>query len=60
MQADPGSTSAKQAETELYELLHLGPGQPAPPFSTAALDGSRISLAAYRGKPVVLVFWGTY
>ncbi len=53
------SAAGHQAETELYELLHLGPGQPAPSFSVTAIDGSRITLADYRGKPVVLVFWAT-
>jgi tetratricopeptide (TPR) repeat protein len=53
------SEAGRQAETELYELLHLGPGQPAPQFSAAAIDGSRISLADYRGKPVLVVFWST-
>jgi tetratricopeptide (TPR) repeat protein len=53
------SVSGHQAETELYELLHLGPGQPAPQFSATAIDGSRISLADYRGKPVLVVFWST-
>lgn len=54
------SPSGRQAETELYELLHLGPGQPAPEFSTTAVNGSHISLADYRGKPLVLVFWSTH
>ena len=54
------SVPGRQAETELYELLHLGPGQPAPQFSTVAVNGSPISLADYRGKPVVLVFWATH
>ena len=54
------STFGKQAETELYELLHLGPGQSAPQFSATAVDGSQVSLAGYRGKPVVLVFWATH
>jgi hypothetical protein len=53
------SPSGRQAETELYELLHLGVGQPAPAFSAAAIDGSRVSLADYRGKPLVLIFWST-
>ncbi len=60
MADSPGSTFAKQAETELYELLHLGPGQPAPQFSEAAVNGTKISLSDYRGKPVVLVFWATH
>jgi tetratricopeptide (TPR) repeat protein len=53
------SEAGRQAETELYELLHLGPGQLAPQFSATAIDGSRISLADYRGKPVLVVFWST-
>ena len=53
------SAAGRQAERQLYELLHLGPGQPAPGFSATALDGSRISLTDYRGKPVVLVFWSS-
>ena len=60
MDADRDSPSGREAEAELYELLHLGPGQPAPRFSAAAVNGSRISLADYRGKPVVLVFWSTH
>ncbi len=53
------STPGRQAERQLYELLHLGAGQPAPLFSATAMDGSRISLAGYRGKPVVIVFWSS-
>jgi hypothetical protein len=60
MDAAPNSSSGKQAETELYDLLHLGPGQPAPLFTASAVDGSRVSLADYRGKPAVLVFWSTH
>jgi tetratricopeptide (TPR) repeat protein len=55
----PDSASGKQAERQLYELLHLGPGQLAPAFSATPLEGSRISLAEYRGRPVVLVFWAS-
>ncbi len=55
----PDSASGRQAEKQLYELLHLGPGQPAPAFTATALDGSRLSLADYRGKPVVVVFWSS-
>ena len=32
----------------------------APPFSLRNLDGSRNSLAALRGKPVLLFFWGSW
>ena len=36
-------------------------GNPAPDFSVSAIQGAgRVSLAALRGKVVVLDFWGTY
>jgi cytochrome c biogenesis protein CcmG/thiol:disulfide interchange protein DsbE len=35
-------------------------GQVAPPLVAPGLDGSSIDLAAYRGRPVWLVFGGTY
>lgn len=35
-------------------------GHPAPPLVAPGLDGATIDLAAYRGKPVWLVFTGTY
>ena len=35
-------------------------GQAAPPLVVTALDGSSLDLTAYRGKPVWLVFTGTY
>jgi hypothetical protein len=60
MDVAPDSSAAKQAERELYELLHLGVGQPAPAFSAAAIGGARLSLVDYHGKPLLLVFWGTY
>ena len=35
-------------------------GQPAPPITGTALDGSAIDLAAYRGHPVVVNFWASW
>ena len=54
------SPAGKQAQSQLYELSHLSVGQPAPSFSANALGGRRLSPADYRGKALVLVFWGTY
>jgi peroxiredoxin len=34
-------------------------GDPAPDFSGIDLNGQPVSLAAYKGKPVILRFWST-
>jgi hypothetical protein len=57
--AAPGTPLAEEADGLLYEIAHLSIGLPAPPVSGTARNGRAISLAALRGKPVVLVFWGT-
>ncbi len=57
--AAPGTPFAEEADGLLYEIAHLSIGLPAPPVSGTARNGRKISLAALRGKPVVLVFWGT-
>lgn len=35
-------------------------GKPAPAFTLESLDGSRISLASLKGRPVVLNFWASW
>src|SRR5579871_4218166 len=35
-------------------------GQPAPDFSLTTIDGKKVSLAAYRGKTLVLNVWATW
>jgi len=35
-------------------------GDRAPDFTLTTVDGTRVSLAALRGKPVMLNFWATY
>lgn len=35
-------------------------GKPAPGFTLKTLDGKTVSLADYKGKPVVVNFWATY
>ncbi|HXN57614.1 MAG TPA: TlpA disulfide reductase family protein [Candidatus Angelobacter sp.] len=39
---------------------HATVGKPAPDFTTQTLDGSRVQLTQYRGKPVLLNFWATW
>jgi peroxiredoxin len=36
------------------------PGRLAPPFDLAVLDGGRVTLAEFRGRPVVINFWATW
>ena len=57
--AAPGTPPAEEADGLLYEIAHLSVGLPAPAISAKARNGRTVSLAALRGKPVVLVFWGT-
>lgn len=37
--------------------MSVGVGDPAPPFELAGTGGQRYTLADYRGRPVVLVFY---
>ncbi len=34
--------------------------KPAADFSGTTMDGADVSLAGFRGKPLVIVFWGTW
>lgn len=40
--------------------MKLQPGMPAPEFSLKGLDGKMVSLDQFKGKYVVLDFWGTW
>ena len=35
-------------------------GEPAPPITATALDGSTVDLASLRGRPVVVNFWASW
>jgi hypothetical protein len=56
----PQTPYAQEAEGNLWEMEFLNPGQPAPGFKRTTLTGNPISLAGFKGKVVVLKFWGTY
>ena len=56
----PQTRWAQEAEGNLWEIEFLNPGQPAPGFDRTTLNGDPISLARFKGKVVVLKFWGTY
>src|SRR5262249_51795303 len=48
----------EQAKGELKEMLLLGVGKPAPEIAGLDLDGKPFKLSEYKGKVVLLDFWG--
>ena len=52
------STYGDLAKRELYDLLNLQVGQKAPEIEGEDLDGIPFKLSDYRGKVVMLDFWG--
>lgn len=52
------SPYAKQADSYVFELEHLQIGMVAPDFDATDQDGKPFKLSDYRGKVVVLDFWG--
>lgn len=53
-----GRTLAEIVEPELFELLHLSIGKVAPEIEGEDIDAANLKLSDYRGKVVVLDFWG--
>jgi hypothetical protein len=51
-------TLGEQAEAELFELRSLAIGMTAPDIEGEDIDGKKFKLSDYRGKVVVLDFWG--
>ena len=51
-------TYADVAKSELFELEHLRVGQVVPEIEGKDLDGIEFKLSDYRGKIVMLDFWG--
>lgn len=47
-----------RANGDLYELRHLMPGKAAPDIEAEDVGGSTFKLSDYRGKVVMLDFWG--
>ncbi len=55
---DPDAPEAARARDAIWRLTHLAPGSIAPDFETRDVDANEIRLSDYRGKVVVLCFWG--
>ena len=53
-------TLAQVAEAELFELRRLGIGHEAPEIEGTDLHGRPMALGDFRGKVVVLEFWGDW
>ena len=49
--ADAGDSSDGQSQLR---------GKPAPAFALLDLNGKKVSLSDFKGRPLVLNFWGTY
>jgi hypothetical protein len=54
------TTLGREAEAELFELQHLAIGKVAPELVGEDLDGKPMKLIDYRGKVVLLDFWGSW
>jgi thiol-disulfide isomerase/thioredoxin len=53
-------TLGQEAEARLDEMLNLAVGKPAPEIEGVDVDGKPLRLSDYKGKVVVLVFWGSW
>ena len=57
------SVGAQAADVEdlLFDLqlIPLG-GETPPAFTLESLDGKKVSLSDYRGKPIFLYFWASW
>jgi hypothetical protein len=53
-----GMDGAEFAAGARHEIAHLRPGMPAPDFEVTDQEGVRFKLSDYRGRVVLLDFWG--
>jgi hypothetical protein len=55
-----GKSLADAAKGELFELRNLGIGQTAPDIEGEDVQGKKFKLSDYRGRVVVIDFWGDW
>jgi thiol-disulfide isomerase/thioredoxin len=53
-------TLGQEAEARLDEMFNLAVGKPAPEIEGVDVDGKPLRLSDYKGKVVMLVFWGSW
>ncbi|MEZ4700417.1 MAG: TlpA disulfide reductase family protein [Rhodothermales bacterium] len=51
------STVGAWADRALYDLQKLMPGMPAPDFRAVTITGDTVSLASFRGRPLLIEFY---
>src|SRR6266702_6966397 len=51
-----GSANSQSPEAEAMQMR----GKPAPAFTLVTLDGKKVSLSDYKGRPVLVNFWATW
>lgn len=56
----PRGTLGQAARSQLFEIRNLAVGMVAPEIEGEDVDGNRFKLSDYRGKVVVLDFWGDW
>lgn len=54
------ATAAEEEKMRLGEFIPTSPPQPAPETGFTDADGKPVSLADFKGKPVVVNFWATW
>ncbi len=58
--SDVSGKLADRAKRELFEIRHLSVGCEAPEIAAEDVDGTAFKLSDYRGKVVMLDFWGNW
>ena len=56
----PANSAASSADPSEDPMAKTMTGKAAPSFTLVDLQGKKVSLADYKGHPVVLNFWATY
>ncbi len=60
LETNSKKTLGNVARAKLDEIQNLVAGKPAPEIEAEGVKGKKFKLSDYRGKAVLLVFWGTW
>ena len=60
VQGTRGGKLGEEAENNLFEMRHLSVGKKAPEIAGEDIDGKKFKLSDYKGKVVMLDFWGNW